>query len=291
MKDIIIGYQSDAFRFVTQIIGAKPTEQQKQILDAISKSGAFVTVGSGMGTENSTVIAWLVLWFLSVFDDCAVAVTAPTERMLADIIWNEVRKWHYGMVPVFKDKIVVGDKKAYIKEDEHNCRARASTSCEAFQGWFAENILFLADQANAIPDMMFEVAEGSMSQSNCRMLICGSATLETQKRKSFFYRSQTSKKKCWSHWTRIRLPRVVDKRFINEFFKRYNSDSDIYKVRILGQFPVIKAYADKPQNVIAHFKQIQKELERCASPVPEFLYIPAQFIELIKSKKERRRQV
>ena len=70
--------RSDPVWFVRHVLKAEPTPQQIQLLEAIAKPGAHVAVKSGHGTGKSTVLAWLILWFLLTNRDSRVPCTAPS---------------------------------------------------------------------------------------------------------------------------------------------------------------------------------------------------------------------
>jgi len=51
---------------------------------------------------KSTLLAWLVLWFISTHFPCKVGTTAPTERQLKDILWTEIGTWFRRLPPAWQ---------------------------------------------------------------------------------------------------------------------------------------------------------------------------------------------
>jgi phage terminase large subunit len=49
-----------------------------------------MAIRSGHGVGKSTLLAWIVLWFISTRVPCKIGTTAPTERQLKDILWTEI---------------------------------------------------------------------------------------------------------------------------------------------------------------------------------------------------------
>ena len=95
--EILMKCAEDPRQFVRYMFGAKPTAQQDQILAAMRFPGAHVTVRSGHGIGKSSVMAWLILWFVLFNKDCKVPCTAPSGHQLKDVLWSEVANWHQKM--------------------------------------------------------------------------------------------------------------------------------------------------------------------------------------------------
>ena len=49
---------------------------------------------SGHGIGKSALVAWIILWAISTFEDTKGVVTANTENQLKTKTWAEVAKWH-----------------------------------------------------------------------------------------------------------------------------------------------------------------------------------------------------
>lgn len=242
-REVMRQYETDAYAYTCDAILQShktkiyPTAQQKGILDAISKPGAKVSVKSGHGTGKSSAESWAISWFVNVFPDCRVPVTAPSSHQLYDIVWGELHKWREGMVPFFKDQFIVTSDRAYIAGQQQNRYAAARTARrenpDALQGFHAPNLLFLIEEASGVDDSIFELAEGALSTPGCRMLMCANPT----RLDGYFYRSHTTDRKYWNCITlNSEESPLCDKKFI-ERMKRYGTDSNTYKVRVRGEFP------------------------------------------------------
>ncbi len=234
----ITRYQSDALAFVREVFGIEPTAQQAQLLNAVSKEDARVSVKSGHGVGKTASLALVVLWHVSVFPDSKVACTAPTGHQLNDLLWAEIAKWHKKMHPYFADQIEVRRDTVQAKDDPAGRFAVARTSRkenpEALQGFHASHMLYLVDEASGVPDQVFEPMRGALSTRGSRVVLAANPTRVD----GFFHRTHH---KLRDMWTRLQFScldsPMVGKEYIAEMKADYGEDSDIYRVRVLGDFP------------------------------------------------------
>ena len=236
LSDTVKEWQDNAALFVSDMFGVKPTPQQQELLLTASKPGAKIAVKSGHGTGKSTVLAWLCLWGLCCFEDVKIPCTAPTAHQLNDVLWSEIEKWHQKMLEPWKSAISVTAEA--VKIDGLNNFAAARTgrkeNPEALQGFHADNLMFLVDEASGIPDQIFEVARGALSTPNSRVIMAANPTRTT----GYFYQAFHRNRDAWNLLTfSCADSPLVSKEYISEMQNEYGSDSDIYRVRVLGEFP------------------------------------------------------
>jgi hypothetical protein len=250
LKEHIRKFRADPSLFVEKVLGVpreiqivngKPfgqTEQQKQLLMAVAKPGAKVSAKAGHGVGKSTVDAWLVLWFLCCYKDVKVPCTAPSGHQLEDVLWAEIAKWHDKMHPWFKQSIKVKSDRVEVVGIEKNQFAVARTARrenpDALQGFHADNLLFLIDEAAGVDEKVFEVARGALSTPSARVVMTANPTRTT----GYFYQSHHLNR---DHWTRLTFScldsPLVDPSYAQEIAAEYGEDSDMYRVRVLGEFP------------------------------------------------------
>lgn len=237
-KQDLIECKNNALYFVRKIIGAEPTEQQAQLLSEISKPGAHVSVRSGHGPGKTTGLAWLIIWFVSLYPDSRVPCTAPTGHQLHDLLWPEVSKWHNKLHPFWRRNLVITADKIFVKDAPKTQYAVARTARpenpEALQGFHARNLLFLIDEASAVEETIFETAEGALSTPGARVIMASNPT----RTEGYFYRSHNEERKYWStlHFSSLESSLVAND-YVEKMADRYGDDSNIYKVRVLGDFP------------------------------------------------------
>ena len=207
-----------------------------------------VSIRSGHGVGKTAFEAWTVIWFLICYFPCKVPCTAPTGHQLNDILWAEISKWLRVLrarMPFLGNWLEWTAEKVVLKDAPQECFAVARTSRpenpEALQGFHAENILFLIDEASGVPDEVYQVAEGALSSEGAFVLMAGNPT-RTQ---GYFYDSHH---KMRSSWAALHVDgeqcRRVSRQFISDMEKKYGRESSIYKIRVRGIF------AGSPDGVI-----------------------------------------
>jgi hypothetical protein len=225
--------------FVREMLGAEPTPQQEEALDAIA-NGTHVSIKSGHGTGKTAFDAWCILWFCYTRINAQVPCTAPTEAQLKNVLWKELAVWHDKLDPFFKDKFVITSDKFYHKDHQLTwfavARTARSEKPEALQGSHGENLMFIIEEASGVAEEVFTVVRGALTSDENRCIMTSNPT-RTQ---GFFYNSHT----LWDGdpWHCLTFngedSPIVGQRYINEIETEYGRDSDVFRVRVLGEFPV-----------------------------------------------------
>ncbi len=242
-EDILLFWQTHPLDFCRDIIGFYPDPLQEELIIAISEPGAWVSAKSGHGTGKTSTLACLALWFISVFPDAKVPVTHPSMDQLKATLWPEMRKWHAGMLEPFKSAIDIQTEKVVIRERENTfiqARTARKENPDALQGFHAEHVLFLVDEASGVPSKIFEVAMGALTTKDTRFLLTGNPTNTV----GFFYNTFYKKgaRELWKRFTMSCLDsQNVDKAFAEKIASQYGKDSNEYRVRVLGEFPLASA--------------------------------------------------
>lgn len=225
--------------FAQEVLGAKPTDQQWEASRAIVEKRR-VSIRSGHGTGKSTFMAWSVLWFLSCYFPAKVPATAPTSHQLEDVLWAEIAKWHRKMaerLPALANEFEWSNGSFRMKAAPSESFAVARTSRperpEALQGFHAEHILFLIDEASGVSDNVFEVAEGALSTDGAFVLMAANPTRQS----GYFFDSHHKMRSAWAalHWNGEKSP-MVSRDYIANMEKKYGRQSPVFKVRVLGDF-------------------------------------------------------
>lgn len=225
--------------FAKEVLGASPTDQQWDGSRKLAEKRR-VSIRSGHGTGKSTFMAWSVLWFLSCYFPAKVPATAPTSHQLEDVLWAEIAKWHRRMAdkfPALAAEFEWSNGAYRLKSAPSESFAVARTSRperpEALQGFHAENILFLIDEASGVSDNVFEVAEGALSTDGAFVLMAANPTRQS----GYFFDSHHKMRAAWAalHWNGEESP-MVSREYIDNMVKKYGRQSPVFKVRVLGDF-------------------------------------------------------
>ena len=201
-----------------------------------------IAVASGHGIGKSAGIGMIINWALSTCEDARVMVTANTATQLGTKTSPEVGKWQRLSITshwmdVKADSIAVKDKDHaktwradFVPWSEHNT--------EAFAGLHnkGKRIVLIFDEASAIADKVWEVAEGAMTDEDTEIIwiAFGNPTRNTGRFRECFRRFR-------HRWvTRQIDSRTVDgtnKTEMAKWVEDYGEDSDFVKVRVRGMFP------------------------------------------------------
>lgn len=223
--------------FVSQALGVTPEPWQSEALQAIADNDR-VAIRSGHGVGKSTLLAWVVLWWLLTRYPAKGAATAPTAHQLSDVLWGEVAKWHRVLREPFKSLIRVKSEKVELiaapAEQFAVARTARKEEPEAFQGFHSEHMLFIVDEASGVEDIIFEVGAGAMSTRGAKTVMAGNPTRTS----GYFYEAFHKARQYW-HVMQVRCDQSsrVSPRYIDEMRDLYGESSNIYRVRVLGEFP------------------------------------------------------
>lgn len=235
---VLVRWRKDPVLFVTDVFQVEPDYWQKEALRAINKEDQ-VAIRSGHGVGKSALMAWVVLWWMLTHYPCKIAATAPTSHQLQDVLWGEIAKWWGKLPPALKDLLAVKSDRVELVSNPMESFAVARTARkeqpEAFQGFHSENMLFLVDEASGVEDVIFQVGQGAMSTRGAKTLLAGNPT-RTQ---GYFFDAFHAMKNNW-HTIKVSCKdsKMVDPSFIESMKKQWGEDSDIFRVRVLGDFPV-----------------------------------------------------
>lgn len=221
--------------FVEDIIGARPDADQADILKSLAVN-TMTSVRSGHGVGKSAVEAWAVIWFLLTRPFPKIPCTAPTAHQLNDILWAELNKWRRNN-PLLEQELVWTHERLYLRgyPEEWFAVARTASKPDALQGFHAEHVLYIIDEASGVDDLIFEPVLGALSTPGARLLMCGNPT----KLQGFFYDSHNKNRGSYKtfHIDSRSSPRVSQE-YIDTLINMYGEDSDIFRVRVAGDFPL-----------------------------------------------------
>ena len=234
-QEAILYYAQHPVEFVEDIIGVKPDAEQAKILRSVADN-TMTSVRSGHGVGKSAVEAWVAIWFLSTRPFPKIPCPAPTQHQLFDILWAEISKWLRN-APGLQNEIVWTKEKVYLKgyPEEWFAVARTATKPDALQGFHADDVLYIIDEASGVRDEIFEPVLGSLSTPGARLLMCGNPTQKS----GFFYESHTKNRAAYSafHIDGRKSGRVSPE-FVKKIVEMYGEDSDVFRVRVAGEFPL-----------------------------------------------------
>lgn len=197
---------------------------------------------SGHGIGKSADIGMILCWALDTHEDTRVVVTANTEPQIRTKLWPEIIKWRNLSITRDWWKVTKTGIFSIVPGHEESWRADAMTwtehNTEAFAGLHnkGKRIVVVYDEASKIADKVWEVTEGALTDDETEIiwLAYGNPTQNTGRFRECFGKHRA----LWA--TRQIDSRTVDgtnKAYLQSIVDTYGEDSDIAKVRVLGQFP------------------------------------------------------
>lgn len=259
--EAILYYADQPVHFVEDVIGAKPDREQARILQSVADN-PMTTVRSGHGVGKSAVEAWSIIWFMATRPFPKVPCTAPTQHQLFDILWAEISKWLRNN-PALEKEFVWTREKIYLKgyPEEWFAAARTATKPDALQGFHAEHVLYVIDEAPGVKDVIFEPVLGALSTPGARLLMCGNPSQLS----GFFYDSHHKNRASYKAFhVDARNSPHVSQEFVERIINMYGEDSDVFRVRVAGDFPLQEEDIFIPLSLVE--KSIMTEFSPRKSP-------------------------
>lgn len=229
-------------RFAKEVIGMEPTAEQVKLLQAIYE-GDHVSARSGRGIGKTTGLAMIIWWYMITRPFCRIPCTAPTENQLRDVLWAELNKQHREMEPYFADKFELTTDRIFHKEHKATWFAVARTArkeaSESFQGFHEENMMFVVDEASGVPDEIYEVMEGAMTDVGNKALLVGNPTRTHGFFHSTHHEYADKPWKCF-HFSSEESELVKkNQQWLDNMADRPGGKtSNFYRVHVLGEFPI-----------------------------------------------------
>lgn len=237
LKDAILYYADHPYEYVVDWIGVTPTEQQKQILLAIPraiKERKVIACKSGHGTGKTALETWIIKWFMDTRPNPRIPCTAPTQHQLFDVLWAELAKWNNQSV----SKGLTEWTKTHFTNRKFPetwfAVARSSKKPENLQGFHADHLLFMIEEASGVPQENMVVVEGALTNDGALCMMFGNPTQITGTFFDYFH-IKRSFAICFT--LNSEDSPLVSKSYCELMAKKYGKDSDIYRVRVLGKFP------------------------------------------------------
>lgn len=223
-------------------MGDDPWEKQVEIAHSVWNH-RFTAVRSANGCGKTFILPRIALAFLHAFAPAVVINTAPTWRQVENQYWRNFREAY------LRSTVPLGGKlyKTKLEIDEDWFALGLSTdenSTVKFQGWHAKNIMIIFDEASGISPAIYEAARGALSGGQMvRFVLIGNPNSNSGE----FYEAFRDPAFNKIHISAFDIPNVKERKqlipglitheWVEEMKAKYGEESDIYRVRVLGEFP------------------------------------------------------
>lgn len=251
--------------FARDILGVEWTEAIQEIaLSLLTNPKIAVPAGHAVGKTHG--VAGVAIWWLST-RKTKVVTTAPTWRQVKDLIWRELRSQHRRAIKSLPGKPITTDWN--LDEEDWFATGVSTNDPNRFQGYHADELLVILDEASGVDKEIWESIEDGLAVSEGnRILAIGNPTDPTGR---FAQVCRSSEWKIFNlscldhpnviegkkiikgavtkHWVEQRIERwcvpynpVGDEEDepadVFEYQGQLYMPNDMFRVRILGQFPV-----------------------------------------------------
>jgi hypothetical protein len=169
-------YQGDPVAFGEDVLGETYTDQVKRMMLSV-RDNPITIAKSANATGKTHGAARVAVWFYKVFEDAQVyTAAAPPESNLKKLLWGELGSITEGHPELFKQDTVTNLHIARGPQSFISGVVIPATGTEAqreakFSGKHAPHLLFVLDEADAIPDEVFRGIESCMSGGHARLLV------------------------------------------------------------------------------------------------------------------------
>lgn len=232
-------------RFVEEGIQWRPgegvTSYQREVLEVFPQQRC-VAVRSPHGTGKTALAAWIVLWFAATRSvDWKAPTTASAWRQLTKYLWPEIHKWYARLRPEWRQGVDL--QVLSMKTALGEAFALASHDPALIEGAHGTHLLYVFDEAKAIPTPIWDAAEGAFAggetaQAYALAISTPGAPVGR------FYEIHSRKPGLERWWSRhikldeaIRAGRVT-REWAEEHRRLWGEDSPLYQNRVLGEFAV-----------------------------------------------------
>jgi hypothetical protein len=132
---------------------------------------------SGHGIGKSATVAMIILWAFTTFPDTRGVITANTETQLKTKTWAELGKW-FNLCWFARDHFILNATSLFSRDpsrDPHLAHRHDPLVREEPRGLRrapqqGKRLLLIFDEASAIPDIIWETAEGALTDSDTQIL-------------------------------------------------------------------------------------------------------------------------
>lgn len=253
-RRVIEATRTDPDLFSRAFLGRELWSAQAEVLRALWRGNVAVRSGNGVG-KTATAAQAVLQWMM--FPDTIVVTTAPTWRQVERHLWGEIRRnvivasgrtirlpsgllWRWGRDgDLLQTQWRMGNKWYAI--------GLATTEPENFQGFHAERVLVVADEASGIDDCIKEAIDGVTTGPHDRILAIGNPTRSSGWFYDLFHAPRVGRGWYRFHIDSERLPWIVSQTpppvkglVSREYIKRSEAEwgrsHPMYLVRVRGEF-------------------------------------------------------
>lgn len=230
-------YSNDVAAFAIDICGFERLDEwQIHFLKSVTdQSKKKIAVKSCHGSGKTLLSSVVALHRLLCYAEARVTITSATEAQLKSAFVTTIQS-------VIEDSLITdwfnvsaeqitlkGVKGSWIK-----LRAWSKSKPESIAGVHCISPMFITDECSGIDDAVFEAIEGSMQHQHSCLLMLGNPI---HRRGRLFDAFNTKRDIFTTYSVAAEDSSFIPQSWIDDMKMEYGEDSNIYKVRVKGEFP------------------------------------------------------
>lgn len=229
-------------------LGYGATWQQKDLFDLVQlesilpedKRKKRIVVASGQGPGKTKAGNVVALWRCLRYPDALTVVTSPSMRQCRQWI-DECKRVLKDAHPVLQRFITCYDTRIDINDSNiWGIRTATATRPQNLQGIHEKRLTFIADEMSGVSRPIIETINGTLSNPDALFLGTGNPNTTD----CYMYDCFTTHREMWHtlRWnaedTAAEYPKIVSPSRNRAIELEYGRDSDVYRIRVEGKFPV-----------------------------------------------------
>lgn len=231
----------------------RATPQQAELIDIVESGCIRVACKSGQGPGKTSCSALIGMWWCLRHINSQVLVTAPSMKLCRDVYLKECRRRMVDAHPLLKKFILVTKSRVYFGGSNYpNWQiipvTASATDAAGAQGQHDDNMHIIFEEASGISPTIWEAMEGTASNTKseytpeanqcCILAIGNPVEVGTPFYDCFYTERGDGKEDGWRCVTfNTEDSPLVSPENIARIARKYGKDSNVYRVRVLGQFP------------------------------------------------------
>jgi phage terminase large subunit len=265
----------DPIIFSRVLLQADLWDLQEKILRSVATKPR-TAIKACHASGKTFLLAMAVLWYLARWEEAVVVTTAPTWNQVERLLWGEVHtalgRSRYPFPKPLKTEIHLGPKRYAFGLSTSVTHQNRGVR---FQGFHAEHVLMILDEAPGIDQGIWEAIEGARAGGDVRVLAAGNPTITGGP----YYDAFGANREGWEAFTigafetpnlaglkltytaadgkevtvgsgqrdlmeltedeldRNARPYLITKRWVKEKFHEWGPGHALWDSRVLGQFP------------------------------------------------------
>jgi len=298
-RSTLLEWRANPNKFVRQVFNDPciPDGWQDEALEAAADpEKTHIAIRANKGPGKTAFLAWLILWFLTCFEDSNITATSITGENLRDNLWKELALWMHRSDIL--DKLFVWTKeRVFAKDPKHEahwwCSARKwakdadpQQQANTLAGLHAKYVMAIVDESGGVPSGVVEAAEGILANLEvdggvAKVVLTGNPTHCCGP----LYRAFELEPETWwrLHLTAdplfnaprgkrplkymakdsiTRFTNRVSPKYVRMMVKRYGRNSPVVLVNCFGEFPL------GVSDAIVSIEQFKNSFTAYATPHP-----------------------